>query len=79
MLDQETDFETAQATLATMADTWADAADLAGTLTQILSRDDRVRRLESLIKLVWSEGALAGYTRMTLPEIANSARGMRHN
>jgi hypothetical protein len=44
-----------------------------------LSRDDRVRRLESLIKLVWSEGALAGYTRMTLPEIANSARGMRHN
>jgi hypothetical protein len=79
MFDQETDDEAAQSTLTTMVDAWAKAVDLPVALSHILSRDDHVRRLESFIKLVWSEGALAGYARLSLPEIVASARGLRPN
>ncbi len=75
MLDHETDYHAAQATLDAMAEAWALAADLPGALAQMLSRDDRARRLEAFIKLVWSEGALAGYRRMTTAQIADTARG----
>ncbi len=75
MLDNETDYHAAQATLDAMAEAWAMAADLPEALTLMLGRDDRARRLEAYIKLVWAEGALAGTRRMTPAQIADSARG----